>query len=454
MRTLFALLLLSVSAGVHAQVDVYGSAKNCKDNVFYIKETGGFHNFTRAWLDKMVKVVIDKNGRFKVSVPEYAIGTWYITTGNDDVQVFDLIRGEKLELMADFSKEFPLKAIGKYKPDFNYSSFINEQVRQYYKKENYLEKIRLKNIDSVLTYRKAFSKFKMKLLKEYKSTHAMSDGYYRWLSSKYAYEPFERTLVENINRDSVDEYTVSKIMERGMNDEYAALHTTEYNDLIDFYVNFYINKNKKGELTLNDRFAFVADGNLLNGSTRDVYLSRFLAWMIKAPDSVYNPLFSRYDKIVHNEKMKQSIISQRNDYSNQATSATGNVYNSAGSLDEIFRKYKGKVIYVDFWASWCAPCRAEMPNATILKKNLKGKDIVFLYFGYNDKEKAWLKAREQLSVEGEHYLLDETMKKEADALFGINGIPHYAIINKNGSIVNKRADRPGDVYNQLLTLLE
>lgn len=454
MRTLFVLLLLSLSPGVYAQVEVYGSAKNYKDTVFYIKETGGFDNFTRVWRDNMVRVVIDKKSRFKVSVPEDDIGTWYITTATDDIQVFDLIRGKKLELIADFSNEYPLKAIGKNKPDFNYSSFVNVQITQYHQKENYLEKIRLKNIDSVLAYRKAFSNFKLKLLEKYKRTHAMSDVYYRWLSSKYAYEPFERTVVENINRDSLDENTVRKIMEKGMNDEYAALHTPEYNDLIDFYVGFHINKNKKGQMTLNDRFDLVADGNLLTGSTKDVYLSRFLAWLIKMPDSVYNPLFSRYDRIVHNEKMKQSVITQRNNYSNHALSATVNVNSSTGSLNEIFRKYKGKVIYVDFWASWCVPCRAEMPNAAVLKKNLKGKDIVFLYFGYNDKEKAWLKAREQLSVEGEHYLLNDTMRKEADALFGINGIPHYAIIDKNGGIVNKRADRPRDVYAQLLTLLQ
>jgi hypothetical protein len=57
-------------------------------------------------------------------------------------------------------------------------------------------------------------------------------------------------------------------------------------------------------------------------------------------------------------------------------------------------------------------------------------------------------------VEGEHYLLNETLTKEAEALFGVNSIPHYAIIDKNGSIVNKQADRPGEVYNQLVNLLQ
>jgi thiol-disulfide isomerase/thioredoxin len=454
MRIFFMLLFFSTVLVVDAQVEVYGTAKNYKDSVFYIIETGGFHNFTQAWRDNRVKVTIDKKGYFKASVPEKAIGAWYIKTGKNTIQAFDLVKGKKLELMADFSKKYPLQAIGKDSSDFNYSFFIKERIHQYWQQENYRQKTLLKNIDSVLAFRKAFSNFEMKLLHEYRRDHAMSAVYYRWLSSKYTYEPFERLVGENINRDSLDESTVSKIMEKGIHDEYAALHTTEYNYLIDFYVGYYIKKNIKKEITLSDRFAVVADGNILTGSTRDVYLSRFLALMFRMPDSVYNPLFSRYDKIVHNEKLKQSVISLRHDYTNPVQSSTLTVDSSAGSLSEIFRKYKGKVIYVDFWASWCAPCRGEMPNAAVLKEQLKGKDIVFLYFGYNDKEKAWLKAREQLSMEGEHYLLNETMKKEADALFGINGIPHYAIIDKNGGIVNKRADRPGGVYTQLLTLTQ
>lgn len=79
---------------------------------------------------------------------------------------------------------------------------------------------------------------------------------------------------------------------------------------------------------------------------------------------------------------------------------------------------------------------------------------MFLYLGYNDKEKAWLKARSQMAIEGEHYLLDDKMKQQADELFGINGIPHYAILDSEGRIVSKRAERPGDVYTQLLSLFK
>lgn len=153
--------------------------------------------------------------------------------------------------------------------------------------------------------------------------------------------------------------------------------------------------------------------------------------------------------------MKQYVFSRRNDYVNPTGYLSISVDSSrANSIGDIFKKYKGKVVYVDFWASWCIPCRAEMPNAANLKQKLKGKNIEFLYFGYNDNEKAWLKARNQLTIEGVHYLLNEKMIKEADELFGINGIPHYAIIDKEGRIVSKRADRPRDAYQELLSLVE
>ena len=108
---------------------------------------------------------------------------------------------------------------------------------------------------------------------------------------------------------------------------------------------------------------------------------------------------------------------------------------------------------INVWASWCIPCRAEMPNASILKDKLKGKNIVFLYLGYNDKEKAWLKARDQIGIQGEHYLLDDKMIREAEELFVINGIPHYAIIDKDGKIISKSAGRPREAYKELLDLV-
>jgi thiol-disulfide isomerase/thioredoxin len=453
LKSLTLLLICSAGIGASAQVEIYGIAKHYKDTVFYLTETGGFHNFSRAWRDNRVQITIDKEGQFRATVPEYAIGTWYIRADKDHIQPFELISGSKVQLIADFSKNYPLTAVGEGADDFNYSAFIKEQSDKYYEKVNYLDKIRLNNVDSVLACRIAFTNFKLQQLDSYRQTHHLSDEYYHWLRSSYVYEAYERTLVENLKQDSLDEVIVSKIMVNGIDDEYAAMNTAEYNDLVDFYVRYYFTQNGKKRLTITDLFSAVAEGNLLKGNTRAVYLTRFMASLFKSPDSVYSPLFAMYDKAVQDPMLKRWVINRRNEYMNPAQ-ASGTVNVSESALQQIFRKYKGKVIYVDFWASWCVPCRTEMPNAAILKRKLKDKDVVFLYFGYNDSEKAWLNARQQLGIEGEHYLLNETMLKEADKLFGINGIPHYAIIDRHGNIVERRANRPGEVYAQLLALIE
>lgn len=453
MRILLTLFISAITLNANAQVEITGNVKNYNDSIFYITETGGFNNFTRVWRDNRVKVMVNKNKTFKVTIPEESIGAWYIKTENGN-QIFDFVKGENQKLIVDFSQPNPIYAIGKNAGDFNFSIILHDSITNFFSEHNFSEKKRNKNIDSVLFYRKNLASYKINLLKKYRSKYKMSDTYYNWLLSQYTYEPYERTLVENIsNRDSLNDGTISKLIEKGISDEYAALNTNEYNDLVDFYVATKLKKIGR-ELTLYDRFNYVADSNILTGNTKEVYLSRFMAWLIKTPDSIYSQLFNRYDKIVHDKKMKQNVVSRRNDYLTPTLSSS--VYSDnkrANSITDIFSKYKGKVIYVDFWASWCIPCRAEMPNASILKDKLKGKNIIFLYLGYNDKEKAWLKARDQIGIQGEHYLLDDKMIREAEELFVINGIPHYAIIDKDGKIIRKRAERPRDTYKELLDLV-
>jgi len=444
------LIFLLITCNVRAQVVIIGTAKKYRDSVFYIAEQGGFHNITQAWRDKQVKVVIEKDHSFAVTVPEQGIGSWMVKT-DKGYQFFDLISGHNLTLVADFSKASPLLATGINAADFNYSQYADTAIVKK-SREKYLGGIRNKSIDSALQSRKEYAVLKKGMLDEYRHMYPLSDVYYKWLSSKYAYEPFERTLVENIkNRDSADNATLFKLLEKGVNDEYAALNTVEYNDLVNFFMyKKFKEYSQEGPNKIN-LFNF-AQNNILTGNTREVYLSRVMAFFLKDADSIYNPVFERYDRIVQNRQLKELIINARKDYADPATAAQGIA--SDNSFAEIFKKYKGKIIYVDFWASWCAPCRTEMPNAARLKEKLKTEEIVFIYFGYNDKEKAWQKAREQLNIKGEHYLLNDQMIKEADTLFGINGIPHYAIIDREGKILHKRAERPGEVYEVLLKLLK
>jgi thiol-disulfide isomerase/thioredoxin len=125
-------------------------------------------------------------------------------------------------------------------------------------------------------------------------------------------------------------------------------------------------------------------------------------------------------------------------------------------LVNIANKHKGKVIYVDFWATWCGPCKAEMPHAKKLKETLKGKEVAYVYLCGSSPEPKWKQLVNQMGITGDHYFVEKNAWQELCSKFGVSGIPHYVLIDKNGVVVDKKADRPSSgakIVNDILKLL-
>jgi len=114
------------------------------------------------------------------------------------------------------------------------------------------------------------------------------------------------------------------------------------------------------------------------------------------------------------------------------------------SLDDVLDKYKGKVIYLDFWASWCGPCRNEMPHSQELKKELEGKNVVFVYISVDQNAAKWKNMIDQLHISGDNYRANVTVRNNLVKEFNLQYIPRYVLINKTGEVVNQNARRPSD----------
>ena len=111
-------------------------------------------------------------------------------------------------------------------------------------------------------------------------------------------------------------------------------------------------------------------------------------------------------------------------------------------FDAILAKYKGKVVLVDFWATWCGPCMAAMKSILPMKEEMKGKDVVFLYLtGETSPLGAF--TRTYPTISGEHYRVSEKQWNYWYKTFGIQGIPTYMIYDRKGKQLARHIGFPG-----------
>jgi thiol-disulfide isomerase/thioredoxin len=106
-------------------------------------------------------------------------------------------------------------------------------------------------------------------------------------------------------------------------------------------------------------------------------------------------------------------------------------------FDAMLKKFKGKVVYVDFWATWCGPCKSGIKRVAPLKEEMKNEDVVFLYVtNQTSPTGTWEKAI--TNIKGEHYRVSADEWNYLSEKFKISGIPHYTLVDRKGQVVKPK----------------
>jgi peroxiredoxin len=96
---------------------------------------------------------------------------------------------------------------------------------------------------------------------------------------------------------------------------------------------------------------------------------------------------------------------------------------------------KGKYVLVDFWASWCGPCRGENPNVVAAYNKFKDKNFTVLGVSLDDNKAAWLEAIKTDNLTWKHISDLKKWSSPVVPSYGIEGIPYNVLLNPNGEII-------------------
>jgi peroxiredoxin len=126
-----------------------------------------------------------------------------------------------------------------------------------------------------------------------------------------------------------------------------------------------------------------------------------------------------------------------------------NVHDSIVNLSS----FKGKVVLIDFWASWCGPCRASNPSVVKLYNKLKDKGFEVFGVSIDSKKDAWVKAIRQDKIKYTQVNDNGGWYSKVAELYGVNMIPTSFLLDKTGKII--AIDATGkELQQKVLELLQ
>jgi len=157
-------------------------------------------------------------------------------------------------------------------------------------------------------------------------------------------------------------------------------------------------------------------------------------------------------KNLENEKAREQQMKQMM----QAEAAVAEKYKGKPSPDFNYENhkggktklsdFKGKYVYIDNWATWCGPCRQEIPFLQKIEERYHGKNIEFVSISIDEMKNhdKWKKFVDDKKLGGVQLMADKDWQSDFIRAYDINSIPRFILIGPDGNVIDTNAKRPSD----------
>jgi thiol-disulfide isomerase/thioredoxin len=224
-----------------------------------------------------------------------------------------------------------------------------------------------------------------------------------------------------------------------------------------FEENSELNKNSENDY-YGTKFDKVSE-TFTNPEIRDYMLNQAISPILKYVNLELVPEYiNKFNEQCTNVEFKEKVASDFAEWESlmKGKPAFDFTYESIDGKMISLSDFKGKYVYIDVWATWCGPCKKEIPVLKELEKEFNEKNIVFMSVSIDklsDKEK-WRAMLKENEMAGIQLIADKDKNSSISVDYKIKGIPRFLLIDRDGSIIDVRAPRPssGEVEEILLGL--
>lgn len=461
---LFGLMLNACAQPEPDTVFISGTVENPAGQeieIFYYKDF-----ITNA--TEVVKAELDENNAFEAEVPMRDAQFVHMRIPRRTITLY-LLPGARVDVVFDAEDAGNLPVVsGEKSLESNFLLSYNMDVERKYGMMTVLSKAGEKTPDAFREYVHEIYDEALAYMEDYPGREALDPYFMSLMLANILYEKYGRLMDYPMARTYFssdaeapplpDDY-YDFIRQEGVFDD-AFAHSRPYFSFLNKYLDYYMEHHVEQEATAENygRLRFDAAKSIFSGKSLDLVLAQSVISALNFGDFKQGEALYEVFMDLAGDWWPRKVVQA--EYEVLLALAPGNpapgfrlkdIHGEEVSLDD----FLGKVVYLDFWASWCGPCMQQVPHARELKQRMAGHDdLVFLYISVDTDEAAWRKTVEEHDIQGVH-LNVPGFSHEVPGQYNLKGVPTFYLIGRDGTIIDNRPPRPSheDIDDVLLAAL-